>query len=156
MGDHLLAGIPSRYITSQLGNSALRPSGVAKLSTNFGWSKGWNVTSARRQVTLSDPIRHVNSSSGLVTSVSELLYPCYFTLLSAAPHLVFSLQLFCKRTFGDKWHGFLWAECLDGTQPSPWKHWGKFDPIFDSSFLMHCLMTPVLVAFSALSLLVGW
>ena len=28
-----------------------------------------------------DPIWHVNSSSGVATSVSELLYPCYFTLL---------------------------------------------------------------------------
>jgi len=29
------------------------------------------------QVTLCDPIWHVNSSSGVATSVSELLYPCY-------------------------------------------------------------------------------
>ena len=33
------------------------------------------------QVTLCDPIWHVSSSSGVSTSVSELLYPCYFTLL---------------------------------------------------------------------------
>jgi len=33
------------------------------------------------EVTLCDPIWHVNSSSGVATSVSELLYPCYFTLL---------------------------------------------------------------------------
>ena len=33
------------------------------------------------QVTLCDPIWHVSSSSGVATSVSELLYPCYFTLL---------------------------------------------------------------------------
>jgi len=32
------------------------PSGVAKLSTSFGWGKGWNVTSAGWQVTLCDPI----------------------------------------------------------------------------------------------------
>ena len=43
--------------------------------------KGWNVTSAGWQVTLCDPIWHVSSSSGVATSVSELLYPCYFTLL---------------------------------------------------------------------------
>ena len=42
---------------------------------------GWNVTSAGWQVTLCDPIWHVSSSSGVATSVSELLYPCYFTLL---------------------------------------------------------------------------
>jgi len=40
--------------------------------------KGWNVTSAGWQVTLCDPICLV--SSGVATSVSELLYPCYFTL----------------------------------------------------------------------------
>ena len=41
--------------------------------------KGGNVTSAGWQVTLCDPIWHVGSSSGVATSVSELLYPCYFT-----------------------------------------------------------------------------
>jgi len=50
-------------------------------STSFGWGKGWNVTSAGWQVTLCDSIRHASSSSGVPTSVSELLYPCYFTLL---------------------------------------------------------------------------
>ena len=43
--------------------------------------KGWNVTSAGWQVTLCDPIWHVSSSGGVATSVSEVLYPCYFTLL---------------------------------------------------------------------------
>ena len=81
MGDRLWVGIPSQYVTSQLVNSALHPSGVAKSSTSFGWSKGWNVTSAGWQVTLCDPIRHASSSSGVATSVSELLYPFYFTLL---------------------------------------------------------------------------
>jgi len=41
----------------------------------------WNITSAGWQATLCDPIWHVSSSSGVATSVSELLYPCYFTLL---------------------------------------------------------------------------
>ena len=59
-------------------NSALHPSAVAKSITNFGSCKGWNVTSAGRQVTLCDPISHVSSSSGVATSVSELLDPCYF------------------------------------------------------------------------------
>jgi len=63
----------------------LHPSGVAKSSTSFGWGKGWNVTSAGLQVTLRDPIWHVSSSSGVATSVSELLYPCYFTLLYFTP-----------------------------------------------------------------------
>jgi len=56
-------------------------SGVAKSSTSFGWGKGWNVTSAGWQVTLCDPIWHVSSISGVATSVGELLYSCYFTLL---------------------------------------------------------------------------
>ena len=59
----------------------MHPSGVAKSSTSLGWGKGWNVISAGWQVTLCDPIWHVSSSSGVATSVSELLYPCYFTLL---------------------------------------------------------------------------
>ena len=33
-----------------------------------------------------DPIWHVSSSSGVATSVSELLYPCYFTLLHLPWH----------------------------------------------------------------------
>jgi len=32
-----------------------------------------------------DPIWHVSSSSGVATSVSELLYPCYFYLLYLRP-----------------------------------------------------------------------
>ena len=62
-------------------NSALHPSRIAKSSTSFGQGKGWNVTSAGWQVTLRDPIWHVSSSSGVATSVSELLYTSYFTLL---------------------------------------------------------------------------
>ena len=61
--------------------SALHTSGVAISSTSFGWGKRWNVTSAGWQVTLCDPIWHASSSSGVATSVSELLYPCYFVTL---------------------------------------------------------------------------
>ena len=70
------AGIPSRYVNSQLGQLSLASlRGVAKSSTSFGWGKGWNVTSAGWQVTLTcDPIWHVSFSSGVATSVSELLY----------------------------------------------------------------------------------
>ena len=58
MGDRLWAGIPSRYVTSQLG----------QLSTSFGWDKGGNiVTSAGWQVTLCDPMWHVSSRSGVAT-----------------------------------------------------------------------------------------
>jgi len=57
----------------------MHPSGVAKSSTSFGWDKGWNVTSAGWQVILCDPIWHVNSSSGVATSIRvTLLYFTYF------------------------------------------------------------------------------
>jgi len=39
-----LAGKLSWDITTTQVNSALHPSGVAKLSTSFGWGKGWKVT----------------------------------------------------------------------------------------------------------------
>jgi len=81
MGDHLWAGIPSRYVTSQLGQLSLASLRVAKPTTGFRWGKGWNVTSAGWQVTLCAPIWHVSSSSGVATLVRELLYPCYFTYL---------------------------------------------------------------------------
>jgi len=56
------------------------PGSLNRVPASAG-GKGWNVTSVGWQVTLCDPIWHVNSSSGESTSVSELLYPCYFTLL---------------------------------------------------------------------------
>jgi len=51
-------------------NSALRPTGVAKLSTSFGWGKGGKVTTAGWQVTLCDPIWHVISRSSEVISMN--------------------------------------------------------------------------------------
>ena len=77
MGDRLRAGIPSLYVASQLGQLSLHPSGVAKLSTSFGWGNGGNVTSAAWQVTLCDPIRCVSSRSGVAilrTAMHSLLY----------------------------------------------------------------------------------
>ena len=55
MSDRLWAGIPSRYVTSQLGQLSLAP---------LRLGKGWNVTSAGW---------HVSSSSGVATLVSEVL-----------------------------------------------------------------------------------
>jgi len=46
-------------------------------------------------VTRCDPIRHVSSSSGLATAVSELLYQCYFTYF----HLLISLDTSCSLVF---------------------------------------------------------
>ena len=85
MGDRLRAGIPSRYVTSQLGQLSLASLGVAQSSTSFGWGKGGNVTSVGWQVTLCDPMCHVSSRSGVAT-------------LRTAVHL--SLTLFCIRFSG--------------------------------------------------------
>ena len=56
----------------------MHPSGVAKSSTSFGWGKGGNVDSAGWQVTLCDPVWHVNSRSGEASC--ELLYSVYLYL----------------------------------------------------------------------------
>jgi len=42
-------------------------------NTTFGWGKGGNVTAARRQVTLCDPIWHVISHSGRGATTSSKL-----------------------------------------------------------------------------------
>jgi len=84
MGDRLRAGIPSRYVPSQLGQHSLHHSGVAKSSTSFGWGKGGNVTSAGWQVTLCDPVWHASSRSSVATRrtvVSVLLYCTLLTVL---------------------------------------------------------------------------
>jgi len=48
------------------------PESLNRVPASVG-GRGWNVTSAGCQVTLCDPIWHVNSSSGVATLVSELL-----------------------------------------------------------------------------------
>ena len=65
MGDRLRAGIPSRYLTSQLGQLSLASLRGRLIDYQLrGWDKGGNVTSAGRQVTLCDPTWHVSSRSG--------------------------------------------------------------------------------------------
>jgi len=75
MGDRLRVGIPSRYVTSQLGQLSL----ASLRGRLIGWGKGGNVTSAGWQVTLCDPIWHVSSRSGLATlrTAIHLLLTCY-------------------------------------------------------------------------------
>jgi len=65
MGDRLRVGIPSRYVTSQLGQLSLASLRGRLLSTSFGLGEGGNVTSVGWQVTLCDPIWHVSSRSGV-------------------------------------------------------------------------------------------
>ena len=66
MGDRLQAGIPSRAVTSQLGQLSLASlrGRLIEYQLRFGWGKGGNVTSAGWQVILCDPIWHVSSRSG--------------------------------------------------------------------------------------------
>ena len=60
----------------------MHPSGVAKLSTSFGWGKGGNVTSAGWQVTLCDAMWHVSSRSSVSTlrTAIHLLLVTYYAI----------------------------------------------------------------------------
>jgi len=51
----LILSIMQSYICFSV-NSALHLLWVAKLSTSFGWGKGWKVTTVGWQLTLCDPI----------------------------------------------------------------------------------------------------
>ena len=64
MGDCLWAGIPSRYVTSQLGQLSLASIRGRLIEYQLRLGKGGNVTSAGWQVTLCDPVWHVSSCSG--------------------------------------------------------------------------------------------
>jgi len=67
--DRLRAGIPSRYVTCQLGQLSLASLRGRLIEYQLrGWGKGGNVTSAGWQVTLCDPMWHVSSGSGVATS----------------------------------------------------------------------------------------
>ena len=84
MGDRLRAGIPSRYLTSQLGQLSLASlRGRLIEYCSFGWGNGGNVSSAGWQVTLCDPMWHASFRSGVANlrTAVLLLLPCYFTRL---------------------------------------------------------------------------
>jgi len=67
MGDRLRAGIPSRYVTSQLNQLSLASLLGRLIEYQLRLGKGGNVTSAGWQVTLCDPMWHVSSRSGVAT-----------------------------------------------------------------------------------------
>jgi len=67
MGDRLRAGIPSWYITSQLGQLSLASLRGRLIEYQLWLSKGGNVTSAGWQVTLRDPMWHASSRKGVAT-----------------------------------------------------------------------------------------
>jgi len=67
MGDRLRAGIPSRYVTSQLGQLSLASLWGRLIEYQIRLGKGGNVTSAGWQVTLCDPMWHVSTRSSVAT-----------------------------------------------------------------------------------------
>jgi len=67
VGDRLRAGIPSRYVTSQLVQLSLAPLRGRLIEYQLRLGKGGNVTSAWWQVTLCDPMWHTSSRSGVAT-----------------------------------------------------------------------------------------
>jgi len=68
MGDRLWAGIPSRCVTSQLGQLSLASlrGHLIEYQLRLGY-KGGNVTFAGWQVTLCNPMWHMSSRSGVAT-----------------------------------------------------------------------------------------
>jgi len=62
-----------------MNDSTLHPSGVTKLSTSFSWCKDGNVTSARWQVTLCDPIWRVSKRSVRI-SINVLSFTVTFLI----------------------------------------------------------------------------
>jgi len=82
MGDRIRAGIPSRYVPSQLSQLSLASLWVV-IEYRLCWGKGENVTSAGWEVTPCYPIRHASSRSGVATLAKcyirvTLLYIIYY------------------------------------------------------------------------------
>jgi len=94
MGNRLRAGIPSRYVTSQLGQLSLASLRRRLIEYQLRLGKGGNVTSAGWQVTLCDPMWHVSSRSGLAT-------------LRTAIHLLLTYLL----TYYGRGSVLLWQRC---------------------------------------------
>jgi len=83
MGDRLQVGIPPQYVTKP--TRSTRPciilGSLDQVPAKFGWSKGWNATSAEWQVTLCETTWHASSHSS--EACCELVYVVtlvYFTL----------------------------------------------------------------------------
>jgi len=82
MGDRLRAGIPSRYVTSQLGQLSL--ASFRGRLIEYHWGKGRNVTSVGWQVTLCDPIWHVSFGTGVAGYTANCYIRILYTLLPSA------------------------------------------------------------------------
>jgi len=93
MGDRLRACVPSRYVTSQLGQLSLASLRGRLIEYQLCLGKGGNVTSAGWQVTLCDSTCHVSSGSGVATlrtAMSVLL--AYFPTLTLLTLLTSTLN----------------------------------------------------------------
>jgi len=86
MGDRLWARVTYTITVcnqpTRSTQSCIPPGSLNRAPASAGVKAGMSPL----QVTLCDPIWHVSSRSGVATSVSELLYPCYFTLLYTHSH----------------------------------------------------------------------
>jgi len=82
MGDRLRVGIPSRYVTSPLGQLSLAFLRGRLVPALAGVRAGNVVSSAGWQVTLCDPMLHVSSRSGVATlrTAIHLLLTCYLSV----------------------------------------------------------------------------
>ena len=67
MGDRLRVGIPSRYVTRQLGQLSLASLWGRLIEYQLRLGYGGNITFVGWQVTLCDPMWHVSSRSGVAT-----------------------------------------------------------------------------------------
>jgi len=95
MGERLRAGMPSRYVTSQLGQlmrSCIPPGSLNRVPALAGGTGG-NVISAGWQVTLCDPIWHVSSRSGVAGLHRELLSVFTFCLYAATQFAAVSVAV---------------------------------------------------------------
>jgi len=100
MGDRLRAGIPSRYVTSQLGQLSLASLWGRLIEYQIRLGKGGNVTSAGWQVTLCDPMWHVSTRSSVATlrTAIHLLLTYLLALVGQDVHDLFCLVV--RRTAG--------------------------------------------------------
>ena len=107
MGDRLQAGIPPWYVTKPTKSTqpCIPLGSLNRVPALIGWGKGRNVTCARWQVTLSDPIWHVSSRSGAVlvaqTAIRFLTLPYFITSCFYSMPIQRVLDYWCLRADGN-------------------------------------------------------
>jgi len=95
MGDCLRQGIPSRFVTSPLSQLSLASPGSLNLASASAGVKAGMLPLSGWHETLSDPMRHVSSRSGVAVSLTAIPGSCstllplhrfVFILCTAAYH----------------------------------------------------------------------